>query len=159
MILGKTWQMLPSTPVAPLKVSRGYCCCSGGYCRVWNQLCLPSGPLIFPGLCVSYGTLDFSKRTRVLILTPVLGAAPDCLPLPSLQLRASPMLVQTPHLFSYFQAKLGFQGRAVSRSSLGSGLSCIYQGREHSWLCCLHGKAVAWSQGLQACSAALSLPG
>lgn len=100
MILGQTWQMLPSTPVAPLKVSGGYCFCSRWYCQVWNQLYLPSEPLTFPGLCASYGMFDFSKRTRVLILTTVPGATPGCFPLPSLQLRTSPMLVQAPHLFS-----------------------------------------------------------
>lgn len=99
----------------------GHCCCSQCHGWVWNQLCLPSEPRIFPGgLRASYGTFDFSKRTRVLILTSVPGAPPGCFPFPSLQLRISPMSAQAPHLCSYFLAKLGLQGRAVSRSYCGT---------------------------------------
>jgi hypothetical protein len=38
---------------------------------------------------------------------------PGCFPLPSLHLRASPILAQDPHLFFYFLAKLGFRAEQL----------------------------------------------
>lgn len=148
--------MPPLTPVTSLKMRGGYRCCSRWHCWVWSQLCLPSEPLIFPGLHTSYGMFDFSKRPRVLILPMVSGTTPGCFLLPSLQLRTSPMLAQAPSLFSYFLAKLGFQAEQFPEALwvMGSPAS-VRPGSIPGWTTC----AVRPWPGLKACRrAALSLP-
>lgn len=128
--------MLPPTPVTLLKV-RGVDCCSQWRCWVWNQLSLPSEPVCFPRVFMPpLEHLTFLK-TGSFGSHDNPGGSYSCFPFTQFAAENHPDGVPGPTPVFLLPGQAWFPGRSSFQKQLGSGPSCICQGKGHPRLCYL----------------------